>query len=612
MLIFNNRLSKTSFLTFIKNINHNPSSFRKFSTLNNLTFNSADENNNTNNLLEKQEYTEALQHFYNTPNLKDASHLISNNQIPLEEVTKIYESIKNQEPKNCNLFLALINRYKEENDKKKENQIFNEMKQLVNNMSIEDLGKIDDNPWNTIICEFCKHDSLLDCLSLIDKVPSKKVNKTSLNIILNNCVENKLTDKALEIFNSMEQRFNIIPDVKHYTCILKGLFNEKRPEEARNFYKRMKNEGILPNDITILTLIHGYLENNLNDRAIQLFKVMEKKFNVSPTAREYSIIIRACVLDGGLDEGFVLFQQMESRNIRPEAVTLHFLIDCFSKVGNVDVALELLDKMKNKFHYKPLLATYNSVMQGLTQTKRLDDAKKFLSVMEQDGVNPDELTLHLMLNLYVEHKRDKDANYLFRLMVQKYHVQPTIYHYNTLIKCLIKKGSIEDVIKLFEVMESTGVSPDSVTLSTILDFYATRGDLKQTMVVLKNMQQKYKITPQIQHFNSLFKVLIRQGRFRDALNLLAKIEGDGIKPIDHTFTILLNGCRNSDDLGTGRLIHQRLEKEGLLNDKLISALMKMYFDCGSREEAKALLYKYEDREEVVKSYEHIAGEVDEL
>lgn len=91
----------------------------------------------------------------------------------------------------------------------------------------------------------------------------------------------------------------------------------------------MKENKLIPNDVTYGCLIDACIKNNNLQRALQVFKDM-KKDNVKMNTIIYTTLIKGYAREYMLEEALSLYEEMISKNedIHPNTVTYNSLIDC--------------------------------------------------------------------------------------------------------------------------------------------------------------------------------------------------------------------------------------------------------------------------------------------
>jgi pentatricopeptide repeat protein len=90
----------------------------------------------------------------------------------------------------------------------------------------------------------------------------------------------------------------------------------------------MKENKLIPNDVTYGCLIDACIKNGNLQKALQVFKDM-KKDKVKMNTIIYTTLIKGYAKEFMLDEALALYEEMISnQDIHPNTVTYNSLIDC--------------------------------------------------------------------------------------------------------------------------------------------------------------------------------------------------------------------------------------------------------------------------------------------
>ena len=74
------------------------------------------------------------------------------------------------------------------------------------------------------------------------------------NIVISACEKGKQPERALEIFDMMQQQ-GIVPNVITYNALISAFEKGKQPERALEIFDQMQQQGIVPDIITYNALI---------------------------------------------------------------------------------------------------------------------------------------------------------------------------------------------------------------------------------------------------------------------------------------------------------------------------------------------------------------------
>ncbi|GAV78245.1 PPR domain-containing protein/PPR_2 domain-containing protein [Cephalotus follicularis] len=114
---------------------------------------------------------------------------------------------------------------------------------------------------------------------------------------------------------------------------------------AINFAENVFHKIPEKNSITYTSMILGYGQHGMGEKAISLFHSMHR-FGIKPDAISLVAILSACSYAGLVDEGLQIFKSMESEyNIRPSIEHYCCLVDMLGRVGRVIEAYKLVKKL---------------------------------------------------------------------------------------------------------------------------------------------------------------------------------------------------------------------------------------------------------------------------
>ncbi|KAH0456669.1 hypothetical protein IEQ34_014576 [Dendrobium chrysotoxum] len=95
------------------------------------------------------------------------------------------------------------------------------------------------------------------------------------------------------------------------------------------------------NRVTYTTMLSGFGQHGLGERALSLFKSMQS-LGIKPDALTFVALISACSYSGLIDEGLAVFESMEEFGV--VATTEHYccVVDLLGRAGRVEKAYEFV------------------------------------------------------------------------------------------------------------------------------------------------------------------------------------------------------------------------------------------------------------------------------
>ncbi|PUZ61460.1 hypothetical protein GQ55_4G278800 [Panicum hallii var. hallii] len=131
---------------------------------------------------------------------------------------------------------------------------------------------------------------------------------------------------ALEVFSRMKKK-----DVWTWNSIIGGLALHGQAEKSVQFFSKMLEEKIHPNEISFLCVLGACNHAGLVEDGQRYFYLMKERYGIDPNARHYSCIVDMLGRAGLLDEAFAIVSGMRQQN----AVVWRTLLGACRTHGNM-------------------------------------------------------------------------------------------------------------------------------------------------------------------------------------------------------------------------------------------------------------------------------------
>ncbi|GFY92487.1 hypothetical protein Acr_08g0008830 [Actinidia rufa] len=201
---------------------------------------------------------------------------------------------------------------------------------------------------------------------------------TCTALISSFCNANNI-DKAMQLFNEIS-KVECSPDaIVYYTLIA---------DKAFEMLTEMERAGVKPDGVTYSTLISYFRKTGDFTTANGVMRKMISE-GLVPTVVTYGALIHVYCLVGNLDEAMGIYRDMSSGSRVPlNTVIYNILIDSLCKNGKVEIALSLMDAMKDN-GVRPNTTTFNAMLKGLQEINWLEKAFELMNQMTEQACNPD-------------------------------------------------------------------------------------------------------------------------------------------------------------------------------------------------------------------------------
>ncbi|PON32599.1 Pentatricopeptide repeat [Parasponia andersonii] len=312
-------------------------------------------------------------------------------------------------------------------------------------------------------------------------------------------------------------------------------------------------------------LIDGFCRLGRFDAAVELLGKMVE-IGLSPTVVTYTSLIRGFLKSHMVSDASLILHLMESSDCTPDLVFCNVLIDCLTKLGRCDDAVDVfLDMLRRKI--APDSYTFCSLLSPICLSGMFSLARKLISgfVVEADqklcnsllsylckagfpclaiklyddmldrGLRPDEYTYAALLSGLCRSRKIDQAINVYHWIVMNYPTQDPHIH-TIVVDGLIKAGKFHGAIRVFRKAVADGYPLDVISYTVAI--------------------------------HGLFK----GGRIGEACSLYNQMKEVGIAPNAYTYNVMLSSfCKEKD-----------VKKVQWILQEIISARIKLNYDNFSR------------------------------
>lgn len=286
-------------------------------------------------------------------------------------------------------------------------------------------------------------------------------------------------------------------------------------------------------------------------------------------------MIGAFLLHGESYNALVHFHHMQNEGFVPDECTFVTILSaCIKEKSIVD------GKRIHNLAMARGVDTNTRVGTSLLEMYRkcgdmTDVEKMFSNVRHRDA-----FSWSILISAYVQHGQSKVALPLFQQMLQESVFPDEVIFASTLASC-----SGEDLLNEGKRMHATVIGskcePDVVVATAVINMYGKCGSMMHACSMFKDLPK-----PDVITWNCMIAMYVKQGLWKDALQLYAEMLHKGVKPDEATFVSLLDACSSPTLLPEGKKLHDDLKVRGFDSHILVSTtLMNMYSRCGSLQQA---------------------------
>ncbi|KAF7101056.1 hypothetical protein CFC21_102456 [Triticum aestivum] len=329
-----------------------------------------------------------------------------------------------------------------------------------------------------------------------------------------------LLHDALELFGGMPHR-----NVVSWTTVVAALANAGgRKQEALRFLVDMKRDGVAPNSYTyssvlgacgtpgVLAAVHG---------------------SIVKVGLDSDVFVRSSLIDaymklGDLDSGRGVFDEMVTRDL----VVWNSIIAGFAQSGDGVGAVELFMRMKES-GFSANQGTLTSVLRACTGMVMLDLGRQVHAhVLKYER----DLILHnALLDMYCKCGSLQEADALFSRMPGR-----DVISWSTMVSGLAQNGRSAEALKVFNLMQSEGPTPNRITMVGVLFACSHAGLVEDGWYYFRSMEKLFGFQPEREHCNCIVDLLGRAGKLDEAVKFISEMK---FEPDSVIWRTLLGACR---------------------------------------------------------------------
>ncbi|KZV15745.1 pentatricopeptide repeat-containing protein [Dorcoceras hygrometricum] len=473
---------------------------------------------------------------------------------------------------------------------------------------------------NALVSTYAKCGVVLDASAVFYGIADKDV--VSYNAIIAGFAENKLVDKAFELFVKMIEELVIpnyatIANMLPVCAALESTFGVKKGKEIHSYVLRRTE---LEEETTVTNaLLSFYLRNGKMSEAQSIFRKMKSRDLVS-----WNSMIAGYAANGEWIKALKIFHEFVRLGCILDSVTLisilpactelcciqvgkeihayairhlsfcedtsvgNALIRFYAKCGYIENAIQTFLLIPQKD-----LISWNTLLDAFGENLLESRFAEFLYWMHGDEVKPDAVTVLIIVKFYAilsKISNIKQAHgYSLRSGVLLAQVEPTLG--NTMIDAYAKCGNMEYASKLFENFSD---KRNVVTCNSMISGYLANGSYDDANMLFRKMSQR-----DLTSWNLLVRGYAVNECPSEALNLFHELHCHHIKPDSMTMVSILLVCGQMASIHLLRQCHGHVVRACSDDVHLKAALLDVYSKCGSLNSAHKLYMSTSQKDLVI-------------
>eukprot|EP01018_Ginkgo_biloba_P003196 Gb_11220 [translate_table: standard] len=438
----------------------------------------------------------------------------------------------------------------------------------------DEMSKRDVYSWTMMISAYSRQGLAREALSLFHQMERTGIqpNQVTFASVLPACAELAALEEGMEIHEQIIRngcQSNVIVEsalVDMYAkcgCI----------EKARDVFDKMLKRDVF----SWTVMIAAYAKHGLYEEALKLFRQMRRTC-VQPNQFTFASVLPACA--NSLEQGMEIHEEIIRCGFQSNVFVGNSLIDMYAKRGSIEKAHDVFYRMRQRD-----VVSWNTMIAAFTRHGFSEEALRLFHQMQRTGIQPDQFTFTSILpacanlaaleqgmEIHEEIIRSEFQYNVFvgnalvdmyakcgsietaRNLFDKMHQRNTV-SWNTMIGGYAMHGYGKEALKLFGLMQQSGMNPDYVTFVSVLFACCHAGLVDEGWQYFDCMRQDYHITPSMEHYVCMVDLLGRAGRLDEAQDFICKMP---IQPDANVWRCLLGACRVHNNVNLGERVAELL------------------------------------------------------
>lgn len=397
--------------------------------------------------------------------------------------------------------------------------------------------------WNIMIAAYAQNRKAKEALQLFESMQlgGPEPDKFTFSIVLDSCSVVANREQAMAI-HARICNTELESDAVVGTALVNMYAKCGSPELARNMFDK-----IHVRDVTSWNaMITAYVQHNYCKEALQLFQQLQQE-GLRPDKFTFSAVLLACTSIATLEDGMSIHLSIIDSGYESDVVIGTALVSMYGKCGSVQQAVDVFLKMD---HHN--VASWNAMIAVYAEGGQGNIAFQLYTEMQVNAVKPDKISLISLLKVCAD-------------------------------LVAIKQGKV-----IHSSVVENGFSSDVTVGTALVNMYGKCGGLDEARGVFNKIDGHDVVS-----WNAMITVIAQHGHGKEALQLLPKMQQQGLQPDKATFVGLLSACSRAGLLVEGHdILTCMSERYGIIPTvEHYGCMIDLLGRAGKLEEAEAFIHR---------------------
>lgn len=330
-------------------------------------------------------------------------------------------------------------------------------------------------------------------------------------------------EEAIRVFNECRDGLDSVSK----NAVLAACCRENELDLALDIFW---NVAELHDTISWNTVISGFVQNGLYEKALRLFVCMMENGN-GLNNHTYASILGACSGVRNLKLGMEVHAHVLKAGCIDNSFISSAVVDVYCKCGNMDYAKSAYTafSMGNAFAITSMIVAYSS-MGNMVEARRLFD-----TLLEKNPV-----VWTALFSGYVKSQCCEAAFELFTGLLAKEANTPDVLILMTLLGACAIQASLLRGKQIHSYILRTGMQMDGKLLSAMIDMYSKCGHIMYGERIFAGVKDRDSVL-----YNVMMAGYAHHGQESEAIRLFEEMGEKDIRPNAATFVAFLSTCQHA-------------------------------------------------------------------
>ncbi|KAF5201537.1 Pentatricopeptide repeat-containing protein [Thalictrum thalictroides] len=240
---------------------------------------------------------------------------------------------------------------------------------------------------------------------------------------------------------------------------------------ARKVFEAMDAKDV----ISWNSLITCYTQNSLASEAMEIYNTMRGREKIVPDQGTLVSILPAYSHVGALQQGMKIHGFTIKVGLQADIYVGTCLIDVYAKCGRLNDAMLLFGHVPRRSS-----VPWNAIIAGHGIHGHGEKSLYLFEQMQEEGVKPDHVTFVSVLSACSHAGLVDRGQQCFKLMRDKYFIEPGLKHYGCMVDLLGRAGQLE---MAYEFIKNMHVRPDASVWGALLGACRIHGNVELGTIV---------------------------------------------------------------------------------------------------------------------------------